>query len=157
MSKDSSGWRSDLTSCFEDLKVVERCREEAVEHFGRFCDYVAEPAFQALAGEFLRYRVKARSWSVKGKSVHFEVRFPRSQTGQFHYILWMPKNSIELKLKLTIKSRKSPLGPLEEKTVPFIENVPPKEILALDKDSLAQDVIARYRKFLYEAAASPSE
>ena len=115
---------------------------------------VVECGVGRLAEEFLRYKVKARFWKDKGKSIRFEVRFPRSQTDQFHYILWMPKNSIELKLKLTIRSRKTPLAPLEEKTVPFIENVPPREILGLDKDALAQDVIARFKKFLYEAAAA---
>jgi hypothetical protein len=154
MIKDTGDWRSDLTTCFEDLKVVERCREEALEHFSQFCEFVVEPAFEALAGEFVQYKAKARFWRVKGRSIHFEVRFPRSQTDQFHYILWMPKNSIELKLKLTVKSRKTPLGPLEERTVPFIESVPTKEILALEKDALAQDVIARYKKFLYAAAAA---
>jgi hypothetical protein len=154
MTKNEGDWRSDLTTCFEDLKVVERCREEALDHFAQFCEFVVAPAFESLTGEFLQYKVKSRSWQVKGRSIHFEIRFPRSQTDQFHYILWMPKNSIELKLKLTIRSRKTPLSPLEERTLPFIEKVPPKEILALDKDSLAQDVIARYKKFLYEAAAA---
>ena len=154
MTKKDGDWRSDLTTCFEDLKVVERCREEALEHFFQFCEFVVAPAFEALSEEFLQYKVKARHWLVKGKSIHFEVRFPRSQTDQFQYILWMPKNSIELKLRLTIKSRKTPSAPLEEKTVPFIENVPPKEILGLDKNDLAQDVIARYKKFLYESAAA---
>lgn len=64
----------------------------------------------------------------------------------------MPRNSVELKLKLTTRARKSRFGPLEEKSVPFIENVPPKEILKLDKESLAQDVVARYKKLLYETA-----
>jgi len=154
MTKDTGDWRSDLTTCFEDLKVVERCREEALEHFSQFCEFVVEPAFKALAEEFNRYKVKARFWQVKGRSIHFEVRFPRSQTDQFHYVLWMPKNSIELKLKLTTKSRKTPLGELEERTVPFIEKVPPREILGLDKEALAQDVIARYKKFLYESAGA---
>ena len=49
MANDTEDWRSDLTACFEDLKVVERCREEALEHFSQFCEFVAEPAFESLA------------------------------------------------------------------------------------------------------------
>jgi hypothetical protein len=67
----------------------------------------------------------------------------------------MPKHSVELKLKLTVKWRRTPLGTLEEKTVPFLEKASPTEILKIDKDSLAQDVIARYRKYLYETAVVP--
>jgi hypothetical protein len=154
MTKDEADWRSDLTGCFEDLKVVQRCRAEALEQFSQFCEFVAEPAFEVLAEEFLQYKVKSRFWKAEGKSIHFEVRFPRSQTDHFHYILWMPKNSVELKLKLTIKSRKTPQSELEERTVPFIEKVPPNEILGLDRDALAQDVVARYKKCLYESAAA---
>ena len=123
--------------------------------FDQFCEYVAEAAFEALAEEFAGYQVKTRSWKVQGKSIHLEIRFPRSRVDQFHYILWMPKNSVELRLKLTVKWRKTPLGPLEEKTVPFIEKSSPNDILKIDKDALAQDVIARYRKFLYETAVTP--
>jgi hypothetical protein len=147
-------WQDDLTTCFEDLKVVARCREEALEHFERFCDYVVEPAFEALVEEFQTYQVKARFWKVRGRSIHLDVRFPKSSVDQFHYILWMPRNAVELRLKLTVKFRKSKQGPLEEKTIPFIENVPPAEILKLDQDALAQDVVARYKKSLYEAAAA---
>lgn len=57
-------------------------------------------------------------------------------------------------MRLTIKSRKTPFVPLEERTVPFIENASPKEILQLDKDFLAQDVVVRYKKFLYESAVA---
>ena len=61
----------------------------------------------------------------------------------------MPRNSVELKLKLTIQGRRLPAGPLEEKTVPFIVKSTAKEILRIDIDTLAQDVVARYRKFLF--------
>jgi hypothetical protein len=153
MPKIPGDWRSDLTTCFDDLKVVERCREEALEHFAQFCEFIAEPAFEALAGEFLKFKLKSRFWKVEGKSVHFEVRFPRSPGDQFQYILWMPKNSVELKLRLTVKSRRTPEGEFKERTIPFIQHVPPKEILGLDRDALAHDVVARYKKFVYETAA----
>ena len=152
---DRADWKEDLKGCFLDAKVLEKCREEAVEHFDQFCEYVAESAFEALAEEFLGYQVKTRFWKVQGKSIHLEIRFPRSRVDQFHYILWMPRNSVELKLKLTVKWRRTPLGTLEEKTVPFLEKASPTEILKIDKDALAQDVIARYRKYLYETAVVP--
>jgi len=152
---DKTDWKEDLKGCFLDAKVLEKCREEAVEHFDQFCEYVAEAAFEALAEEFAGYQVKTRSWKVQGKSIHLEIRFPRSRVDQFHYILWMPKNSVELRLKLTVKWRRTPLGTLEEKTVPFIEKSSPSDILKIDKDALAQDVIARYRKYVYETAVTP--
>ncbi len=149
---DTSDWRDDLKISFDDLKVIEKCRAEAIEQFDQFCDYVVEPAFEALAEEFKEYQIKMKTWKSPGKSIHLEIRFPRSRIDQFHYVLWMPKNAVELKLKLTTRVRKSRFSPLEEKSVPFIENVTPKEILKLDKESLAQDVVARYKKLLYETA-----
>ena len=152
---DRADWKEDLKGCFLDAKVLEKCREEALEHFDQFCEYVAEAAFEALAEEFLGFQVKTRFWKVQGKSIHLEIRFPRSRVDQFHYIFWMPRNSVELKLKLTVKWRRTPLGTLEEKTVTFLEKASPTEILKIDKDALAQDVIARYRKYLYETAVVP--
>jgi hypothetical protein len=147
---DDKNWKSDLKACFEDLQVIEKCRAEALERFIEFCEYVAEPAFEALEEEFLRFGVKTRYRTIRGVSTHLEIRFPRSRVDQFHYILWMPKNSVELMLKLTVRGRRTPPGPLEEKTVPLIRNVEAKEILRLEIETLAQDIIARYRKFLFE-------
>jgi hypothetical protein len=147
---DDQSWRTDLAACFEDLQVIEKCRAEAVERFIDFCEYVAEPAFEALGEEFLRFAVKTKSRTIRGVSTHLEIRFPRSRVDQFHYILWMPKNSVELTLKLTVRGRRTPSGPLEEKTVPLIRNVEAKELLQLEIEALAQDSIARYRKFLFD-------
>jgi hypothetical protein len=149
---DKPDWRTDLRSCFEDLQVIDRCRGEAVAQFDRFCDYVAEPAFEALAEEFGRYEMKGRSSWTKGSSVEFDVRFPRSKEDQFQYVLWLPKQAVELKLKLTLRGRKAPGAPLEEKTMAFLDHASAKEILAIDQDALAQDVISRYKRFLYETA-----
>jgi|GEM_PF-200420 len=149
---DKPDWKSDLRSCFEDLQVIDRCRGEAVAQFDRFCDYVAEPAFEALTDEFGRYEIKCRSTWTKGASIEFEIRFPRSKEDHFHYILWLPKQAVELKLRLTIRGRKAPGAPMEEKTIPFIDKAPAKDILGIDRDALAQDVVARYKKFLYETA-----
>jgi len=143
-------WKSDLAACFEDLQVISKCRAEALERFIEFCEYVAEPAFEALGQEFLRFGVKTKFRTIAGVSTHLEIRFPRSRVDRFHYVLWMPKNSVELLLKLTVRGRRAPNGPLEEKTVPFIQKVEAKEILKLEVDALAQDVIARYRKFLFD-------
>ena len=146
------GWKQDLQTCFEDLQVIDRCRIEAVGQFDKFCDYVAEPAFEALTEEFGRYEIRCRSAWVKGSSIQFEIRFPRSKEDHFHYALWLPKNVVELKMKLTLRGRKAPGGPMEEKTMAFIAKAPAAEILRIDKDVLAQDVVARYKKFLYETA-----
>ena len=143
-------WKNDLAACFEDLQVIEKCRTEAVERFIEFCEYVAEPAFEALGEELLRFGVKTKSRTIRGVSAHLEIRFPRSRIDQFHYILWMPKNSVELVLKLTVRGRRTPSGPLAEKIVPLIQKVEAKEILKLEVEALAQDIIARYRKFLFD-------
>jgi hypothetical protein len=149
---DKSDWKQDLQTCFEDLQVIDRCRIEAVAQFDQFCDYVAEPAFEALTDEFIRYGIRCRSAWVKGVSIAFEAKFPRSKEDQFHYILWLPKNAVELKMKLTLRGRKGPGVALEEKTMAFLAKAPAAEILRIDKDALAQDVVARYKKFLYETA-----
>jgi hypothetical protein len=149
-SMDNGNWKDDLKAVFDDLRVIEKCRAEALERFVEFCAYVAEPAFKALEGEFLHFRVKSKYRTHPGASVHLMVLFPGSRIDQFHYILWMPKNSVELKLKLTIQGRRSTAGPLEEKTMPFIVKSTAKEILQIDIDALAQDIVARYRKFLFE-------
>jgi len=147
---DDQSWRTDLKACFEDLQVIEKCRAEALERFSEFVAYVAEPAFEALEGEFQAFRVKTRYRTLQGVATHFEIRFPKSRIDQFHYILWMPKNAVELKLKLTVRGRRTPTGPLEEKTIPLIQKVTAKEILKLEIDALAQDIVARYRKFLFD-------
>ena len=145
-------WKKDLRSCFDDLQVIDRCRSEAVGQFDKFCEYVVEPAFEALIEEFLRHEIKCRTVRIKGSSIQLEVKFPRSKEDHFHYSLWLPKHVVELKMKLTLRCRKAPGGPMEEKTMAFIAKAPAAEILRIDKDALAQDVVARYKKFLYETA-----
>jgi hypothetical protein len=152
---DAQSWKDDLRTSFDDLRVIEKCRAEAKDQFDQFCDFLVKPAFRALDEEFRRFRVKTKSWMRPGASIHLEIRFPQSRVDRFHYILWIPRHAVEFKLRLTTRGRKTPDGSLTEKTVPFIENVSPKEILGLDKDSLAQDIIARYRTFLYESASAP--
>jgi hypothetical protein len=149
---DAPGWKQDLRSCLDDLRVIDRCRGEAVGQFERFCDYVAEPAFKALAEEFEGYEIKGQAIRIVGSSIQFEIRFPKSHEDQFHYALWLPNNAVELKMKLTIRGRKAPGGPMEEKTLPFLPKASASEILRIGQDELAQDVVARYKKFLYETA-----
>ena len=70
----------------------------------------------------------------------------------FHYAIILPKNSLELKLKLEIKGRKNDRSAAEEKEeYAFMGSVGPEDILKLKKEDVIQDVIRFYRKFVLEA------
>jgi hypothetical protein len=75
----------------------------------------------------------------------------------FHYIISLPKNSIQLKLNLKIRWRKTKKSIAEEKDLPFMKDVFPSEILKISKENLITDVIKQYKNFTYKAYAKPEE
>jgi len=148
-------WRDDLASFLEDLRVIEGCKGETPGNFKQFCEFIAEPCFESLSLELRKYGIRSRFLTHKGKWTAFEVNFPKSRLDNFHYIICLPKNSLELKLKLRIKGRKNKKSPMEEKVKSFMENVLPSEILKLPKEELIQDVIKHYKDFSFEAFSNP--
>jgi len=151
----NKNWTVNLRSYFDSLKVIERCKFEAIENFKQFCEFIAEPAFESLAEELKAYGVKARFQKSKGNLIGFQINFPKSRVVNFHYIIFLPKNSMDLRLILLTKGRKRKNSDFEEKEEAFMKDIPPSNILKLDKEDLIQNIIEHYKDFNYRALTSP--
>jgi hypothetical protein len=148
-------WKSEIGSCFDDLRILEKCRAEVGAHFTRFYESVAEPAFLDLAGEFKRYKVRCRYERTKDNHLRLEASFPGRREAQFEYSLWVPPKAVEFSLRLTVQGRTAPRGAIMEKTFPFLPSLPVKDILAMLPEELAHDFVARYKRFVTDAALTP--
>lgn len=148
-------WKDALRSCFENIDVLERCKHETAENFKQFCEFIAEPAFEALSEEVKEYGIKARYWTLRGKSASLQLSFPRSKVDNFQYIISLPKNSIQLKLRLQIKGRKTERSALKDVEANFSEKFPPAKVMKIAKEELIEDIIERYKNFTYEALTTP--
>lgn len=149
MAKD---WKENLASFFDGYRIIEKSKVETVKNFEQFCEFVAEPAFESLGEELQNYRLTSKIKKNKGKSIAFQVNFPRSKVENFLYTIVFPKNSLELQLKLVIRGRKDIKSPMEETEGQFMKKVAPAEILKLSQEELIQDVIEHYRNFCFKAA-----
>jgi hypothetical protein len=150
-----SDWKDDLRSLFEDFTIVETSKKETREDFDQFCEFIAEPAFESLADALKEFKIKSKSQRTKGKSITFQTNFPGMRIDNFQYAIILPKNSIELRLKLQIKGRKNSRSVMEKKEEPFMESVSPQGLLKLKKEDIIQDVIGHYRNFALTALTSP--
>ena len=60
---------------------------------------------------------------------------------------------------VTIRATKSaataPQSKIMEKTFPFLQSLAVEDILAMASDDLAHDFVARYKRFVTEAALTP--
>ena len=148
-------WEDELASFIEDLRVIEECKVETPEKFNQFCEFIVESSFESLSEELRKYGIKSKFQKQKGKSISFEVNFPKSRIDNFHYIICLPKDSFDLKLKLLIKGRRNKKSPIEEKEEPFMKHIKPSGILKLSKEDLIRDVIKHYKKFSFEALIKP--
>jgi hypothetical protein len=144
-------WREALKKFFEDLEIIEKSKKETIQNFHQFCEFIAEPAFETLNEEFKEYGIKSRFQRSKGKSISFKINFPQSKVDNFTYSVCVPENSFKLKLKLVMRGRKNEKSPIEEREIPFMENVDPDDILKLSQEELIQDVIEKYKDFNYNA------
>jgi hypothetical protein len=149
----NSDWKKKLTSFFEDIRVIEICRDQTLKDFDQFCEFIAEPAFESLAEELQKQRIKSKYRRSKKKSIDFQINFGGSRIDQFHYVIELPKNSIELRPRLLIKGRKNKEGRLETTERPFLEGSKPEELLKLSKEKVINDVIEHYRNFIFESIA----
>jgi hypothetical protein len=144
-------WKDELASFLDDLRVVDECKAEAPEKFNQFCEFIAESSFEGLSEELKNYGIKSKVRKEKGKSISFEVNFPKSRVDNFHYVIRLPNNALDLQLRLLIRGRKDKKSQIEEKEVPFMKNIKPSNVLKLSKEELILDVIKQYKKFIYEA------
>jgi len=147
-------WRKDLKKFFEDLSIIEISKKETVQSFHQFCEFIAEPAFETLNEEFTQYGIKSQLQRSKGKSISFKINFPKSKVDNFTYMVCLPENSFKLELKLILRGKKSEKSQIEEREMPFMENVDPDDILKLSQEELIQDVLEQYKDFNYNALTS---
>ena len=147
---EEDGWKKSLSNFLEDLRIIEECKGETPENFNQFCEFIAEPSFESLKEELRKYGIKSEYKIKKRKWISFEVKFPKSRIDNFHYIIILPRNSVELKLKLRTRGRRNKKSLIEEKVEIFMKDVLPSEILKLPKEDLIMDVIKHYRNFSYE-------
>ncbi|MDI6846190.1 MAG: hypothetical protein QME28_08650 [Candidatus Saccharicenans sp.] len=148
-------WVEELNRYFEGLRIIEKYQQEAREHFDQFCEFIVEPAFEALEQALAARRIKIRYKREKYSSIHLQVNFPQSNVDNFHYTIILPKNSIELKLILRTAGRKDRKSPLVEKERPFMPEVKPENILKLGKEDIILDVIDKLKEFNYAVRTSP--
>lgn len=148
-------WKQELNRYFEDLRIIEKSQAEAKEHFDQFCEFIVEPAFEALEEELRARRIKVKFFKEKYKFIHLQISFPGSKVDNFNYRIILPKNSVELKLILQISGRKDPKSSLQEKEKAFMPEVKPEQILKLSKEDIIMDVISRLKEFNYAARTSP--
>lgn len=150
MGKD---WKVELANFFEELRILRASKQESINDFNQFCEFVVEPAFESLEDELIQYGIKSKIIKIKGRSIAFQINFVKSRIGHFKYIIVLPKGSLSLKLKLRLRGRKTKKDPAEEKTMDFMKKTNPEDVLDLDKEEVIQDVIEKYRNFIYESEA----
>lgn len=152
MSRDK--WKKVLEDCFEKIRLIEKCQQETKENFDQFREFIAEPAFETLGEALKNYGL--RTWYRKEKSnlIRFDISFLRSKEVQFSYSLYLPPNSIQMKLKLIIRGRREKDSPMKEWIEPFFENISPENLLSLSKEELIEDILNHYRDFMIKALTS---
>lgn len=147
-------WKDKLRNCFDDLRIIERCKLDASRDFAQFCEFIVEPAFESLIDEFKGYGIKAKFQRLKGNQISLRINFPGSRVDNFHYTIFLPKNSLELKLRLKIRGRKSRKSPYEEYEEIFMKGIDSSKVLKLEKEELIEDVIEYYKDFNLKALTS---
>jgi len=148
-------WKTELTNHFENIRVIERCQTETILHFDQYCEFIAEPAFESLADELALFRIKSRQQKTKGHDIRFVICFPGTKDEQFQYRVALPKNAVELRLKLQVRARRTPKTDYQTTEEDFMPGLSPLEVLKMEKDDVIHDVIEHYRNFCYAALTSP--
>jgi len=149
-----SDWKKDLAGFFEEYAIIETSKKEALDDFDQFCEFISEPAFENLSSELKAFGIRSKTRKNRGRSITFLINFPGSRIDNFHYAICLPKNSIQLRLTLRIRGRKTQKDALEEKMLPFMDGVNPAGVLKLKKEDIIKDVIQRYRQFVLESLTS---
>jgi len=148
-------WKKELANHFENVRVIELCQAETVGQFDQFCEFIAEPAFEGLTEELNQYRIKSELVKAKGRSIRFVICFPGLKEEQFHYRIALPKNAVELRLKIQIKARRTPKAEYQTTDEDFMPGLFPFKVLRMDKDEVVADVVKHYTGFCYTALTAP--
>ncbi|HRD02485.1 MAG TPA: hypothetical protein PLP57_07595 [Candidatus Saccharicenans sp.] len=149
-------WHEELGRYFQGLRIIEKSQEEAREHFDQFCEFIVEPAVEALEDELKLHGIKIKYRRQKYSYFHLQVNFPGSKVDNFHYMISLPKNSLDLTLTLKTSGRKDKKSPVSgEQEGPFLPGVKPEAILKLGKEDVIIDIISKLKEFNYSARTSP--
>ncbi len=148
-------WLKELNRYFEGLRVIEKYQQEAKDHFNQLCEFIVEPAFEALEDTLKDRGVRIKYDWKKDKFIHLQINFPQSRIDNFHYTIVLPSNSLELKLVLKTAGRKNQKSPLVEEEKSFLPEVKPEEVLKLTKEDIIIDIIQKLKKFNYQARTTP--
>jgi hypothetical protein len=147
-------WKQVLKGVFNGVRILEKSKAEVLANFEQFCEFIFEPAFEALADEIDSYDVSAKIQKVKGREARISLSFPGSKEEQFRYRLILPRNSIDLILTLTIEGRKDKRSDFRSESEKFMPGMKTADILKLDKEDIMLDIIGRYRNVVYESLTS---
>jgi len=147
-------WKTELKNHFDNMRVLDRCRAEALLQFDQFCEFIVEPAFESLADEIASFGVKLRFQKTRGRDIRASLSFPGMKDEQFQYRILLPRNSIELRLGLATKGRKNLKSEYKTKDGEFMPGLSPTEVLKLSKEDVILDVIGHYRDFNYETVST---
>jgi hypothetical protein len=147
-------WKDSLRAAFESIGILEKCKHETAENFKQFCEFIAEPAFEALGEEIRTYGVRTKTWSIRGRSISLRLNSRGSQLDGFDYTISLPRNAVEMKLRLSLRARRTPKGPLKQKEEVFMPGVPPDRMMKVTKEDLIADIIERYKNISLEILTS---
>jgi hypothetical protein len=151
----NTDWKTELKDHFENVRILARCQAETLVHFEQFCEFIVEPAFEALAEEIASYGVKLRFQKSKGRDIRVSLSFSGSKDEQFQYKIVLPKNSVELRLALATKGRKNLKTDFKTEEVPFMPGLSAAAVLKMTKEDVILDILQHYRDFSYKALTSP--
>jgi hypothetical protein len=147
----SADWKDRLRMFIDSVSVLERCKHETRENFKQFCEFIAEPAFEALAEEMKEYKIKTKFWTQAGKSTGIRMDFPNSRVPDFYYIISLPQNSVQMKLALQVKDRASSDGTSKVTEGIFMESVPPEKVMKIGKEELLDDIVEHFKNYVFAA------
>ncbi|MBD3413569.1 MAG: hypothetical protein GF421_03940 [Candidatus Aminicenantes bacterium] len=147
-------WKIELANFFEELRILEASKQETLKDFNDFCEFVVEPAFENLEDELSQYEIASKIIKVQGRSIAFQINFSKSRISQFKYIIVLPQGSLKMRLKLTLRGRKTKKSEAKEATQDFMEGIDPFQMLDLDKEQVIQDIIEKYRDFIFKSIAA---
>ncbi len=148
-------WRTELKDHFENVRILAKCQAETLVHFEQFCEFIVEPAFEALAEEIASFGVKLKFQRSKGRDIRAGLSFAGSKDEQFQYKIVLPKNAVELRLRLHTRGRKNLKTDYETGEGEFMPGMSSAMVLKLAKETIILDLLAHYRDFIYKTLTSP--
>lgn len=150
-------WKKKLAEFFDEYRIILASQKDTLEDFDQFCEFIVEPAFENLQEELREYGIRSKIIRIKGKLISLVIFYGKSRIDRFQYILELPRKSVEMRLRLRIRGRKSKKAAPEESTGAFLPDITPQQVMKLDKDILIIDVIDHYRDFIFSSEAAVNE